>query len=364
MTTRKAIHQTHWQTLVQTHTQTLAWPVSALLLLLACSVTGCGTSGNRSAQTSDAGTTHQTSDAANTVPPATGTTPGSATGTITGKPLAYLDGQAISGSALLVPLLESSGGQVLSELVVGKALAKRLAEAGITLTPAMIENEKTILLKSLDPDVDQAQRLVNELRKQRGLGSVRWEQFLARQAGLRALVKDQATVSDAALKQEFALVYGARFEARLIVVPTLVKASELAKRARAGESFIDLAIAHSSDESRAQGGMLPSVSLVDATFPAAVRSALAALNPGDVSDPVSLEQGFALLKLERKIDAQQVQFDDVKAGLSERVRLNAERLLMLRLARTMLKEAQIVVMDESLRRSWDQQRRESSESSP
>lgn len=359
MTTRKAILQTHWQTLVQTHTQTLAWSVAALLLL-ACSVTGCGTSSKRSAQTNDADTTHQTSDAANTVPPAPGITPG----TSTGKPLAYLDGQPISGSALLVPLLESSGGQILSELVVGKALARRLAEAGITLTPAMIENEKTILLKSLDPDADQAQRLVNELRKQRGLGSVRWEQFLARQAGLRALVKDQATVSDAALKQEFALVYGSRFEARLIVVPTLVKASELAKRARAGESFIDLAIAHSSDESRAQGGMLPSVSLVDATFPAAVRSALAALSPGDVSDPVSLEQGFALLKLERKIDAQQVQFDDVKAGLSERVRLNAERLLMLRLARTMLKEAQIVVMDESLRRSWDQQRRESSESNP
>lgn len=274
------------------------------------------------------------------------------------KPLAYLEGQPIGTSGLLTPLLEASGGQVLSEIVLGHQLSKRLAAAGLKLTPEMLEAERDILLKSLDPEPNQAMRLMRELRQRRGLGEARWDQYLARQAALRLLVKDQAEVTDAAVRQEYELQYGPRLQARLITVESLRKASDMARRARAGESFMDLAIAHSTDESAAQGGLLPTISPLDPEYPTAIRSAMSKLEVGQVSDPVALDVGFAVLRLERKIAARPVQFDDVKTVLTEQVRLNAQRLLMLRLARTLISESELVIMDPTLRRSWEQHRRE------
>ncbi|HEX7008551.1 MAG TPA: hypothetical protein VF184_01125, partial [Phycisphaeraceae bacterium] len=60
--------------------------------------------------------------------------------------------------------------------------------------------------------------------------------------------------------------------------------------------------------------------------------------------------------LERKIDAQPVAFDDVKEELTAQARLRQERLQMQQLARRLLNEAKVVVLDPALSESWRQQR--------
>lgn len=272
------------------------------------------------------------------------------------KPLAFIHGQPIAWTDLQPALFESAGGEVLGEIVLQRGIDRRLAARTITLDDAAINTERTYLLTALSPDADTAVRLLRELRERRGLGDRRFDMLLRRNAGLRALVRDDVRITDAELRAQHQLDYGDSFEVRLILTDTLQQASEVVRRLKAGESFIDLAVTLSRDESRFQGGLLPLVNPADATFPDAVRAAIGKLRPGEVSDPVALTNGFAVLRLERKIAGRGVGFDDVKEELERNLRRRVERFLMQQLAVNILNEADVVVLDASLQKSWTQQK--------
>src|SRR5690606_35100039 len=110
-----------------------------------------------------------------------------------------------------------------------------------------------------------------------------------------------------------------------------------------------------TDPSGAGGGLLPPLSHADPSYPAVIRNMLVTLEPGQVSNPVAIENGYAILKLERKIAAENVKFDDVKEGLSLNVRRQEEQIQMRQLARTLLAQAEVVVLDPTLKESWDRQ---------
>ena len=275
-----------------------------------------------------------------------------------GKAVAFVEGRPITVNDLQPAVYEAAGGQILAEMVLDRRIERRLAERGITLTGSQITAEKDVLLKTLDAgNEDQATRLLRELRRRRGLGDQRFEQLLKRNAGLRALVAEQVQINEALIQQAHQMQYGARYEVRLITVEALGEAGEVARKAReAALTFTELAVRHSTDSSRAQGGLLPPISPVDESWPEAIRKVVTTLNVGSVSDPVALQRGFAIVKLERKIEAQPVQLETVRADLTARVRRNAERLLMQQLARTLLTEADVLVADRVLRESWTQQK--------
>ncbi len=286
------------------------------------------------------------------------TNPGTSAAASTDRYLAYVNGQSVTVSDLRLYLLEASGGKVLAEHVLDAQLAQELADRNLTVQPQQLKAERQILAQVLDPDPDQAQRLLDELRQQRGLGETRFSQLLRRNASLRLLVQDEVEISPAAIELAYQLEYGPRFEARLIVVDSLALASDLVGRARTGKAdFVDLAIAHSTDSSRAQGGLLPPISPADATFPAAVRQTLGKLAVGQVSDAVALDRGFAILKLERKINARPIRFDEVEQQLALGVRRQVEQILMRRKARTIISQAHVVILDPALNQSWIEQNR-------
>jgi len=271
-------------------------------------------------------------------------------------PVALVGGRPIGWQTLRPFVIEAGGGQAFMELVVGRLVDQRLADRGLTLTDQLIDAERTSFLAGLDADADQAQRLMNEVRRRRGLGRHRFPLLLRRNAGLRLLVQDQVRVSEPAIHEAYEFRYGPKYEARIIVIDTLAVADEVIRKAGQGESFIDLAVRYSTDSSRAQGGLLPLVSPVDPTFPQAVRSALAQLQPGQISDPVVLEGNFAVLKLERIVEGSKVASDDVRDELEAAVRRREEQVLMQQLLRTMLREAEVIVMDSDLQQRWDYQR--------
>ena len=272
--------------------------------------------------------------------------------------LAYIGGAPILWQDLQPGLVEANGGQVLAEVILERMIAQRLTQRGMTVEPDQLEAEKALLIETLGGDeADQTHRLLQELRQRRGLGEYRFARFLKRNAGLRALVQDEVEISDAAINQAYQLEYGSRYEARLIVTDSLQAAAGLVQRARQGESFIDLAIAHSTDPSRAQGGLIGPINPADPTYPKAVRTTLQSLEPGQVADPVALDEGFAVLRLERKLEGQAVEFETVKDALAQRVRRRVERMLMQRLARTLLREADVIVLDSELHAGWQRRSR-------
>ncbi len=251
-------------------------------------------------------------------------------------------------------MIESAGGQVLLEYTLDRGIEARLARDNITITDIELQAEQSLLMQTLAGDPDQAQRTLNQLRTQRGLGDTRFRQLLWRNAAMRRLVSDQVTITEAALQQAFAQRYGPRYETRLIVTDTLAHAGDITRQARAGESFIDLAIAHSSDPSRAQGGLLPPINLQDPSYPAAVRQVISQLTVGTVSDPVALDRGFAVLKLERKIDGADLKLADVKGELESIVSRQMQQMLMQRLAREIILQSDLVIMDPALSKSFAQ----------
>lgn len=258
-------------------------------------------------------------------------------------------------------LFEASGGQALAERLLDQAISQRLQQRSIAVTPDMIRAEQQYLLRSLHADANQAQRLLDEIRQRRGLGEMRFTALLARNAGMRALVKDQVQVSDVAVQQAHEFEHGVRYELRLITTETLSAAADAVRRIKGGESFIDVAVKVSTDESRSQGGLLSPISPVDPTYPGSVRSAMVKLTPGQVSDPVALDRGFAILRLERKIEADGIRFDDVKEDLTARVRRQAEAMMMERLARQLIAEADVTVLEPALQKAWNAQKQRAAE---
>ncbi|MCC6579105.1 MAG: peptidyl-prolyl cis-trans isomerase [Phycisphaeraceae bacterium] len=328
-----------------------------LLIILGFFATGCGHT-PRQAQ-STAPTTAPSATAGTAAGTVTGAAPGAVPGAVpgAGKPLALLAGQNIRMDKLQPLLLEAAGGEALIDLVLDHQIQRQLAQRALTVTPEQIQAERDILLGIFSSDADQAQRLLDELRRRRGLGPHRFEQLLRRNAGLRQLVQPQVQVTETATRQAYAMAYGQRKEARVLVVSTVRDAAEYARRAKAGEDFATLAREHSTDASADAGGLMTPISEEDPQYPAAVRSVLAKLEPGQISDPIALDQGFAVLRCERTIPAVAVEYESVKTELELGVRRRIERMLMSQTARAMLDEADLTVLDPTLAESWKQARR-------
>ena len=286
-----------------------------------------------------------------------GPVPENLVGVSSTMPLAFAMDQVIDWPHLQPIMIELAGGQALSELVLDRMVDRRLADRGIKLVQLDYDVEREIIRKSLDPDPDAAQHALKTMRHRRGWGPVRFQAMLKRNAALRKLAQGQVKVTDNALANAYEIVYGPKYEARLIVTARASQASQLLNRARKGESFVSLAIEHSIDESSVQGGLLPLISSKDPSWPQSVREALVQLDPGQVSPPIALVDGFAIIKLLRKIDRQAVELDDIKQQLREGVRRQAETLLMKKIARQMLVEAKITVFDLPLSESWKNQKR-------
>ncbi|MEX2213701.1 MAG: peptidylprolyl isomerase [Phycisphaeraceae bacterium] len=277
--------------------------------------------------------------------------------------IAYLDGRPITDNDLKAALYEAVGGQVLAELILDRRVERRLGERGITLTKTQVTEEKALLLRSLDPNNDDnAVRLLRELRRRRGLGDQRFDKLLWRNAAMRALVRDEVVINEEVIKQAFEIEHGPRYEIRLIMLESLNKASDVLRQARgeggAAASFMDLAVKHSTDTSKVQGGLLAPVSPVDPTWPEGIRKAVTGLEEGTISDPIAMDRGFALIKLEKKIPGGTVKLADVQADLTNRLRRNLERVRMQTLARQLLADADLLVTDRTLRQSWEKQKEE------
>ena len=277
------------------------------------------------------------------------------------RPIAYLDGKAVTQAQLYRQMVQAHGGEALAEILLDRAVRARLKQEGLELEPAAIDAERAKLLASMDPDPNQAARLLREMRDQRGLDEAKFSSLLKRNAGLRSLVRDQITISDVAIRQAYEFRYGKRYEIRLITMDKLDALARARKEVISGASFTDFAITLSTDSSARQGGLLSPISPADPTYPKAIRDALPQLRMHDattrLSQVIAMSEGYALLWLE-KINApvEVPSLDEARPRLTVLVRDELERVRMRQLARTLIEQADVVVLDSALGQSWRRQR--------
>ena len=272
------------------------------------------------------------------------------------RPVAYVQGRAVAWSDLRRPLVEIAGGEALSEIVLDQRLDQRLESRDLRVTAADRRAERERLLARIGRDAKQAARLLRGVRNRRGLGKQRFDALLWRNAALRKLVAGEVEVTDAAIRQAYAIRYGKRYLARLITVSSLAKAHELRERIASGTDFATVAAEQSLAPSARRGGLLKPISPADPDYPASVRKAITKLAPGDVSSPIALADRFALIKLEKTLAARDVELAEKRERIARAVRERRERRAMERLARSLVKDADVVILHPPLERAWQRYR--------
>ena len=273
------------------------------------------------------------------------------------RPAALINGQLVEWGELRPLLNEAAGARVLQEVVLDRMVSKALAEAGLTISQIDAEAEQRLLRESLSDDPNVAIRLERELRARQGLGRHRLARLLKRNASLRAMVRDGVEVTDEAVRRRYELVHGPKRQGRVIVVPTLAEALRAINRVKSGERFADVVVEVSTDTSAARGGLLEPMSRHDPSYPQAMRKALWALAPGGMSPAVLLGTQYAVVTLVRELKGDGTRIDDVRPRLERQVRLSQERLLMDQLARHLLADAAVTIIDDALQQSWEKQER-------
>lgn len=270
------------------------------------------------------------------------------------RPAAIIDGYGVLWGDLRDILSEAAGASALQDIILDRRAAKLLADRGRDVTEMDAEAEEQRLLRTLSDDPDVAIRLLQELRASEGLGPRRYRNLLWRNARLRALVRDDVTLDEPAIRDLFDAFHGATRQVRLITTSQL-RVAELARtRVAAGASFAEVATELSTDTSAARGGLLEPVSRRDRTWPGAIRDAIWRLDAnGDISDPIVIDNGFAIVQLVKENEADGVTLAEARPDLERRLRLQRERVRMDELARQLLADATVTIYDRSLRAAWE-----------
>jgi PPIC-type PPIASE domain len=340
-------------------------------------------------------------------PGGTGESPGSSGRTTAGDqtPAAIVDGEVVRMHELAPAMVEAGGAAALEDLVLARMLAREMQRRGIALGPdARLYEEQlfrstiaasaptsahapAIADRSVDAGVPDSghssvearsaadldvDALLRDLRARRGLGPVRYASLLDRSAMLRALVRaadadnaDRSVVTDDDLAIAHELKFGERFVARLLVVPTRADA-DIALGQLQSRSFDEVARELSRDDSAQAGGLVAPISVVDPTYPVALRRALATMEPGTVSAPINvtidalssagprIRTGYCLAKLERRVPRapNAPTLAAARESLKREIRLIRERAAMESLGQSLLQSADVRVMNSGLEWAW------------
>jgi hypothetical protein len=280
-------------------------------------------------------------------------------------PVAEAAGQPVTWELLQPILAEAAGAQALQELVLDRMLVLELRRRGLSISPEETARERTLVTDTIARDAsaspEDTERLLAAVRKRRGLGPARFDRLIERTAGLRKLVATDVTITPEELRQAYDMRHGPRFRARAIMTSTDREAAELLQQLTEGTPqrrpvlFAELATKRSIDPSASRGGILEPISPADPAYPSSIRAALQRLQPGDLSTVIAVDRGFAIVLLEEVTPADGTPFERAAPAIEAQVRLRRERLAMDDLARRLLREADITVIDRSLAWSWQNQ---------
>jgi hypothetical protein len=273
------------------------------------------------------------------------------------RPAAMIDGKSVTWGDLRPALTDLAGAEALREFVLDRKLEATLVQGGVVVTSDDIAAERKLLLESLSDDPNTAIRLLDELRAKDNLGKSRFEATLRRNAGLRALVRNNVTINEDALRTMHEVVHGARRQARIMVLPDLSTAQAAINLVNSGASFADVAVEMSTDASAARGGLLEPISQADPNYPESLRQTLFSLNTGAMSGPVLMGDKYAVVLMVKRIAADGMTLQEARPTLERLVRVSQERMLMDQMARRITLDTTVTVFDEQLNEAWQRAKR-------
>jgi peptidyl-prolyl cis-trans isomerase C len=104
------------------------------------------------------------------------------------------------------------------------------------------------------------------------------------------------------------------------------KAADIEKKLKSGTNLATLASTESDNKASAShGGDLGTLNLGDANLPANIKTALATLQPGQVSDPVQVQNGFYIFKVESRT---KLPFDQARAAIEKKIQSDRNQAVL------------------------------------
>ena len=274
--------------------------------------------------------------------------------------IALVDGRPISRSQLVNLLLAGHGVGILEQLVVLECARSVAAQQGLVVTQFDIDAEYERSLRTLSGplqaapeqapfDRDQAERVLAEVLSRRNVSRAECLAMVTRNAFLRAIVSANMTFTDEQLRAEFERSCGPRVEIRHIQSASIADAERVAGLLGAGEDFADLATRYSANARTAVGGgLLRSFSASDDQVPAALRDAAFRMHPGEVSNPLRVDEWYHIVKIERRLPADSRSFEQLRSELENRLRERLTTPAMQTLYTKLFEQADIHIVDPGL----------------
>lgn len=278
-----------------------------------------------------------------------------------GRAVAFVNGQPIAQRELVRTLIEGRGLGLLQQMMLREAARQEAERLGMKITKWDIEHEYDIAVRGEQfdgKDVEaltpvRREKLIGDWTQSRGVPRAELAIAMERNAYLRKIVADAVTITEAMLRREYERVHGERVEVRHIQLAAKRVYPQIRRRLERGDRFEDLVADYSQNVlTRLNQGRMPPFSANDPTLPAVFAKVAFALEPGQVSNPIEAEGSFHVLKLERRIPADEATFDDCRDKLRTGLlaRLLAEQ--MESRARSLLMNAKIRIEDRGLRRQY------------
>ena len=130
------------------------------------------------------------------------------------------------------------------------------------------------------------------------------------------------------------------------------KAEEIRKRALSGEPFPRLVSEASDAPSKANGGLIGPINRDELT--PAFQKLVDSIKVGDVSEPIRVQQGYQLLKLESRTETKTKTFDEARSEISDKVAEQKRRAEMYKYLDRLRSQATIQWRNDELKKAYEQ----------
>ncbi len=263
--------------------------------------------------------------------------------------IASVNGVSISREQVITPLLDARGLDMLLKVVQMELAKNEAAKLNVVATPqdVLVERSRTLeqLFKDQNPKLieqikdaqiahrdEEAGRLKDQLDKdnlvllekllqEQKASQAEFMMAMETNANLRKVVDKQiqGKLTEENLHQAFNALYGEKIRVRHIQCTNLQEIAEAQRRLEAGQTFEKVAEDLSRNaRTRAMGGELPSFTRETTGVSDAFKQVAFSLKePGEVSEPVSADGAYHLIKLIEKIPPKAVKYEDVKDSVAK-----------------------------------------------
>ncbi|MEH7418123.1 peptidyl-prolyl cis-trans isomerase [Neobacillus drentensis] len=221
--------------------------------------------------------------------------------------VASIGKKEISRQEWLHKLETKYGKDVLKEMVDQKVIEEMAAKYNIKVSSQEVEREFRMLQSSY-----------NSFSQNGHQDESKWKEQIRSSLLLEELLTKDVTISNRELERYYIknknlFSVPAAYHLSHIVVKTKEEAETAKKELAHGSSFSAMAMERSIEEFSAnEGGDIGYISNGDERYPKQYITIAKKLKTKDVSKPIKVKEGYALLRLDGKINGKSYSFDEVK----------------------------------------------------